>query len=47
MAGELMIALREQSLDKIGPVHEKILEIMHPNTQRAQSPSMFHNEIIR
>jgi hypothetical protein len=34
-----MIALREQSLDKIGPMNEKIYEIMNPNICRAQSPS--------
>jgi Set1/Ash2 histone methyltransferase complex subunit ASH2 len=39
IAGELMIALREQSLEKIGPMNEKIYEIMNPNAGRAQSPS--------
>ena len=39
IGGELMIALREQSLDKIGPMNEKIFEIMNPNVSRAQSPS--------
>jgi hypothetical protein len=34
-----MIALREQSLEKIGPMNEKIYEIMNPNAGRAQSPS--------
>jgi hypothetical protein len=34
-----MIALREQCLDKIGPMNEKIYEIMNPNVCRAQSPS--------
>lgn len=34
-----MVALREQCLDKIGPVHEKILEIVNPNAVRALSPS--------
>lgn len=34
-----MIALREQSLEKIGPMNEKIIEIMNPNACRAQSPS--------
>jgi hypothetical protein len=33
-----MIALREQSLDKIGPMNERVHEIMNPNV-RAQSPS--------
>ncbi|CAF1294894.1 unnamed protein product [Rotaria sp. Silwood1] len=39
IAGELMIALREQSLDKIGPINEKIYEIMNPNIVRDQSPN--------
>ncbi|CAF3091039.1 unnamed protein product [Rotaria sp. Silwood2] len=39
IAGELMIALREQSLDKIGPMNEKIFEIMNPNAFRDQSPN--------
>jgi hypothetical protein len=34
-----MIALREQSLEKIGPMNEKVLEITNANTCRAQSPS--------
>lgn len=34
-----MIALREQSLDKIGPMNEKIFEITNSNACRAQSPS--------
>ena len=37
-----MIALREQSLERIGPMNEKIFEIMNPNVARAQSPSTFN-----
>ena len=33
-----MLALRERSLEKIGPMNEKIYEIMNPNASRAQSP---------
>ncbi|CAF1397053.1 unnamed protein product [Adineta steineri] len=39
IAGEIMIALRERSLEKIGPINEKINEIMNPNANRALSPS--------
>ncbi|CAF1162961.1 unnamed protein product [Rotaria sordida] len=39
IAGELMIALRERSLDKISPMNEKIFEIMNPNVCRDQSPN--------
>jgi hypothetical protein len=38
-----MVALRERSLEKIGPVNEKILEIMNPSACRAQSPSTSTN----
>lgn len=34
-----MIALREQSLEKIGPMNEKIFEISNAAAYRAQSPS--------
>ncbi|CAF3447966.1 unnamed protein product [Rotaria socialis] len=39
IGGEIMIALREQCLDKIGPMNEKIFEIMNPNACRDQSPN--------
>lgn len=32
-----MIALREQSLERIGPVNEKVFESMNPNVCRDQS----------
>lgn len=34
-----MIALREQSLEKIGPMNEKIFDLMNPNVCRDQSPN--------
>lgn len=34
-----MIALREQSLEKIGPMNEKIIELMNSSAFRAHSPS--------
>jgi hypothetical protein len=34
-----MLALHERPLEKIGPMNEKIYEIMNPNISRDQSPS--------
>lgn len=39
IGGESLFALRDQSLERIGPVNEKILEISHASSLRAQSPN--------